>query len=43
MWFVPALDRIALSVVDFRATERWFREGLDVLPAGGSRAPAPST
>lgn len=38
MWFVPALNQIALSVVDLRVTERWFREGLGFLPAGGSRA-----
>ena len=35
--FVPRLNQIALSVVDLRLTERWFREGLGFLPAGGSR------
>ncbi|MEO8304779.1 MAG: SRPBCC family protein [Betaproteobacteria bacterium] len=38
MWFVPALNQIALSVVDLRVTDRWFREGLGLLPAGGNRA-----
>ena len=28
---------MAFSVVDLAATERWFREGLGFLPAGGSR------
>ena len=37
MAFVPPLNQIALSVVDLRLTERWFREGLGFLPAGGSR------
>ena len=31
------LNQIAFSVVDLRRTERWFREGLGFLPAGGSR------
>ena len=31
----PPLNQIALSVVDLRRTERWFREGLGFLPAGG--------
>ncbi|HSW15113.1 MAG TPA: SRPBCC family protein [Solimonas sp.] len=35
--FVPRLNQVALSVVDLRLTERWFREGLGFLPAGGSR------
>ena len=35
--FVPRLNQIALSVADLRLTERWFREGLGFLPAGGSR------
>ncbi len=35
--FVPSLNQIALSVVDLRLTEHWFREGLGLLPAGGSR------
>jgi catechol 2,3-dioxygenase-like lactoylglutathione lyase family enzyme/uncharacterized protein YndB with AHSA1/START domain len=29
---------VAFSVIDLRRTERWFREGLGFLPAGGSRA-----
>lgn len=33
----PPLNQIAFSVVDLRRTERWFREGLGFLPAGGSR------
>jgi catechol 2,3-dioxygenase-like lactoylglutathione lyase family enzyme len=33
----PTLCQVAFSVVDLRATERWFREGLGFLPAGGSR------
>lgn len=37
MSFIPSLNQIALSVVDLRRTERWFREGLGFLPAGGSR------
>ncbi len=36
--FAPPLNQIALSVVDLRLTERWFREGFDLQPAGGSRA-----
>lgn len=32
-----ALCQIALSVIDLRTTERWFREGLGFVPAGGSR------
>jgi uncharacterized protein YndB with AHSA1/START domain/catechol 2,3-dioxygenase-like lactoylglutathione lyase family enzyme len=35
---VPPLNQIAFSVVDLRLTERWFREGFGLLPAGGSRA-----
>jgi catechol 2,3-dioxygenase-like lactoylglutathione lyase family enzyme/uncharacterized protein YndB with AHSA1/START domain len=35
--FVPPLCQIALSVTDLRTTEQWFREGLGLLPAGGSR------
>jgi catechol 2,3-dioxygenase-like lactoylglutathione lyase family enzyme len=35
--FVPRVSQVALSVVDLRLTERWFREGLGFLPAGGSR------
>lgn len=31
------LNQVAFSVVDLRLTERWFREGLGFLPAGGSR------
>ncbi|MGW4772626.1 SRPBCC family protein [Nocardia sp. NPDC004278] len=31
------LNQIAFSVVDLRRTERWFREGFGLLPAGGSR------
>ena len=31
------LTQVAFSVVDLAATERWFREGLGFLPAGGSR------
>lgn len=33
----PPLNQVALSVVDLRRTEQWFREGLGFLPAGGSR------
>ena len=33
----PSLSQVAFSVVDLAATERWFREGLGFLPAGGSR------
>ena len=33
----PPLCQVAFSVVDLRATERWFREGLGFWPAGGSR------
>ena len=33
----PPLTQVAFSVVDLAATERWFREGLGFLPAGGSR------
>jgi catechol 2,3-dioxygenase-like lactoylglutathione lyase family enzyme/uncharacterized protein YndB with AHSA1/START domain len=36
--FTPPLNQIAFSVVDLRLTERWFREGFGLLPAGGSRA-----
>ncbi len=36
--FAPLLNQIAFSVVDLRLTERWFREGFGLLPAGGSRA-----
>jgi len=36
--FHPNLNQIAISVVDLRLTERWFREGLGFLPAGGSAA-----
>ena len=32
-----SLSQVAFSVVDLAATERWFREGLGFLPAGGSR------
>ena len=35
--FHPPCNQIAFSVVDLRSTERWFREGLGFLPAGGSR------
>jgi catechol 2,3-dioxygenase-like lactoylglutathione lyase family enzyme len=35
--FRPPLNQIALSVIDLRRTEHWFREGLGLLPAGGSR------
>ncbi|MEB3980953.1 SRPBCC family protein [Mycobacterium sp. 663a-19] len=35
--FVPPLCQVAFSVVDLRVTERWFREGLGFVPAGGSR------
>jgi catechol 2,3-dioxygenase-like lactoylglutathione lyase family enzyme/uncharacterized protein YndB with AHSA1/START domain len=37
MTYVPPLIQIAFSVVDLRRTERWFREGFGMLPAGGSR------
>ena len=36
--FAPPLNQIAFSVVDLRLTERWFREGFGLVPAGGSRA-----
>ena len=36
--FAPPLNQIALSVIDLRLTERWFREGFGLLAAGGSRA-----
>ena len=36
--YAPPLNQIALSVVDLRLTERWFREGFGLVPAGGSRA-----
>ncbi|MES2153382.1 MAG: SRPBCC family protein [Pseudomonadota bacterium] len=36
--YVPPLNQIALSVIDLRRTERWFREGFGLLPAGGGRA-----
>ena len=36
--FAPPLNQIAFSVVDLRLTDRWFREGFGLLPAGGSRA-----
>ena len=36
--FAPPLNQIALSVVDLRLTERWFREGFGLVSAGGSRA-----
>jgi uncharacterized protein YndB with AHSA1/START domain/catechol 2,3-dioxygenase-like lactoylglutathione lyase family enzyme len=36
--FTPPLNQIAFSVVDLRLSERWFREGFGLLPAGGSRA-----
>lgn len=38
----PLLNQIAFSAVDLRLTERWFREGLGFLPAGGSRLMASS-
>jgi uncharacterized protein YndB with AHSA1/START domain len=34
---IPPLNQIAFSVIDLRLTERWFREGFGLLPAGGSR------
>ena len=37
MSFTPPLNQIALSVIDLRLTERWFREGFGLLPSGGSR------
>jgi catechol 2,3-dioxygenase-like lactoylglutathione lyase family enzyme/carbon monoxide dehydrogenase subunit G len=33
----PPLNQIAFSVLDLRLTERWFREGCGLAPAGGSR------
>ena len=33
----PPLNQVAFSVVDLRRTERWFREGCGLVPAGGSR------
>jgi hypothetical protein len=35
--FTPTRCQVAFSVVDLRATERWYREGLCFLPAGESR------
>lgn len=35
--FAPPLNQIAFSVVDLRLTDRWFREGFGLVPAGGSR------
>jgi catechol 2,3-dioxygenase-like lactoylglutathione lyase family enzyme/uncharacterized protein YndB with AHSA1/START domain len=38
--FMPSslpLNQIAFSVIDLRLTERWWREGLGFLPAGGNR------
>lgn len=35
--FRPPLNQIALSVIDLRVTERWFREGFGLLPSGGGR------
>lgn len=32
----PPLAQVALSVVDLRRSEAWYREGLGFLPAGGS-------
>ena len=40
--YQPPLNQIALSVVDLRLTDRWFREGFGFLPAGGSRIMASS-
>jgi len=37
MTVFPPVNQIALSVVDLALTERWFREGLGFLPAGGTR------
>ena len=34
--FHPPLVQIAFSVLDLHLTERWFREGLGFLPAGGN-------
>jgi catechol 2,3-dioxygenase-like lactoylglutathione lyase family enzyme len=31
------VNQIAFSVIDLRLTERWFREGCGLLPAGGNR------
>jgi catechol 2,3-dioxygenase-like lactoylglutathione lyase family enzyme len=36
--FAPPLNQIAFSVADLRLTERWFREGFGLVPAGGSCA-----
>ena len=33
----PPLNQVAFSVLDLRRTERWFREGCGLMPAGGSR------
>lgn len=33
----PVLSEITLSCVDLVETERWFREGLRLVPAGGKR------
>ncbi len=37
MPYIPPLNQIALSVVDLPRTERWFREGIGLLPSGGGR------
>lgn len=31
------LNQLAFSVIDLKSTERWWREGLGFLPAGGNR------
>ena len=31
------LNQLAFSVIDLKTTERWWREGLGFLPAGGNR------
>jgi catechol 2,3-dioxygenase-like lactoylglutathione lyase family enzyme len=31
------LNQLAFSVLDLKTTERWWREGLGFLPAGGNR------
>jgi catechol 2,3-dioxygenase-like lactoylglutathione lyase family enzyme/carbon monoxide dehydrogenase subunit G len=33
----PPINQIAFSVIDLQITEKWFREGLGFLPAGGSQ------
>ena len=34
------LNQLAFSVIDLKTTERWWREGLGFLPAGGNPSAA---